>query len=166
VARIPRHGEAHATASPPPKADLATDFGCFTPNSGRGSARAVRGNFDPKRSSHKSWAGPGEARGQDLHRLRVERGFDFLGYHFGPEGLSVAKKTIEQFVERALRLYEQEPGELGGSSRLGSYVRRWVGWVVAESTKGLTHPKPGPVRAPSLALSPTMTTTAVTIGQL
>ncbi len=40
---------------------------------------------------------------------RVERGFDFLGYHFGPEGLSVAKKYIEQFVERALRLYEQEP---------------------------------------------------------
>ncbi len=25
---------------------------------------------------------------------RIERGFDFLGYHFGPDGLSVAKKTI------------------------------------------------------------------------
>ena len=62
---------------------------------------------------------------------RVERGFDFLGYHFGPEGLSVAKKTIEKFVERALRLYEQEPRELGGSSRLGLYVRRWVGWAKA-----------------------------------
>ncbi len=62
---------------------------------------------------------------------RIERGFDFLGYHFGPEGLTMAAKTIEQFVERALRLYEQEPGELGGSSRLGLYVRRWVGWTGA-----------------------------------
>ncbi len=37
---------------------------------------------------------------------RIERGFDFLGYRFGPDGLSVAKKTIEQFVARAIRLYE------------------------------------------------------------
>jgi hypothetical protein len=28
-------------------------------------------------------------------------------------------RTIEQFVERAIRLCEQEPGELVGSSRLG-----------------------------------------------
>ena len=42
---------------------------------------------------------------------RIERGFDFLGYHFGPDGLSVAKKTVENFVARAIRLYEQEPGE-------------------------------------------------------
>jgi len=35
---------------------------------------------------------------------------DILGYYFGPDGLSVAKKTIENFVARAIRLYEQEPG--------------------------------------------------------
>ncbi len=40
---------------------------------------------------------------------RFEKGFEFLGYHFGPNGLSVATKTIEQFVARATRLYEQEP---------------------------------------------------------
>ncbi len=57
---------------------------------------------------------------------RIERGFDFPGYHFGPEGLSVAKKTVENFVARAIRLYEQEPGEACASSRLGLYVRRWV----------------------------------------
>ena len=57
---------------------------------------------------------------------RIERGFDFLGCHFGRDGLSVTKKTIEQFVERAIRLYEQEPGEANGSSRLGVYVRRRV----------------------------------------
>ncbi len=60
---------------------------------------------------------------------RIEKGFDFLGYHFGPEGLTVAAKTIEQFVERVLRLYEQEPREPCGSSRLGAYVRRWAGWA-------------------------------------
>ncbi len=62
---------------------------------------------------------------------RIERGFDFLGYHFGPEGLSVAKTTIEQFIERAIRLYEQEPGETYASARLGLYVRRWIRWVRA-----------------------------------
>ena len=40
---------------------------------------------------------------------RIERGFDFLGYHFNPAGLTVAKATIEKFVARATRLYEQEP---------------------------------------------------------
>ncbi len=62
---------------------------------------------------------------------RIERGFDFLGYHFGPAGLSVAAKTIERFVARAIRLYEQEPGEALASARLGLYVRRWVGWAGA-----------------------------------
>jgi len=43
---------------------------------------------------------------------RVEKGFDFLGYHISPEGLSLAKKTIENFIARAARLYEQETGSL------------------------------------------------------
>ena len=47
-------------------------------------------------------------------------GFDFLGYHFSPEGLSMAEKTIEKFLARAVRLYEQEQGEPFGSPRLGS----------------------------------------------
>lgn len=34
---------------------------------------------------------------------KIEKGFDFLGYHFSPEGLSVALKTVEQFVARAGR---------------------------------------------------------------
>ena len=71
---------------------------------------------------------------------RIERGFDFLGYHFGPEGLSVAKKTIERFVERAIRLYEQDRKERSGPSRLDTYVERWRGWVVG----GLTWQQVGP----------------------
>ncbi len=62
---------------------------------------------------------------------RTESGFDFLGYHFRPGQLSVAGKTIERFVARAIRLYEQEPGEACVSSRFGLYVRRWVRWASA-----------------------------------
>ena len=33
------------------------------------------------------------------------------------------------FLERAIRLYEQEPGEEMAPARLGAYVRRWEGWA-------------------------------------
>ncbi len=55
---------------------------------------------------------------------RIEKGFDFLGYHFGPDGLRVAKATIQRFVERAARLYEQEREVPEGLSVLGMYIRR------------------------------------------
>jgi RNA-directed DNA polymerase len=60
---------------------------------------------------------------------RTEKGFDFLGFHFSPEGLSVAEKTTEKFLARAVQLYEQEQGERFGSPSLGLYVRRWERWV-------------------------------------
>ena len=57
---------------------------------------------------------------------RIERGFNLLGYHFGPEDPTLATRIIEEFVERALRLYAQDPVErLAASSRLGLYVWRW-----------------------------------------
>jgi hypothetical protein len=34
---------------------------------------------------------------------RLERGFDFLGYHFAPTGLGVARITVERFIERVSR---------------------------------------------------------------
>ncbi len=62
---------------------------------------------------------------------RIEKGFDFLGYHFGSDGLTVAKATIEKFIKRASRLYEQERiGEVAPAA-LGMYIRRWVRWVWA-----------------------------------
>ena len=60
---------------------------------------------------------------------RIERGFDFLGYHFSPAGLSLAKKTIANFIEKASRLYEQERRTPSDVSPLEMYVRRWVGWA-------------------------------------
>jgi hypothetical protein len=60
---------------------------------------------------------------------RIERGFDFLGYHFSLAGLSMAKKTIENFIEKASRLYEQKRRAGSIVSPLEMYVRRWLGWA-------------------------------------
>ncbi len=68
---------------------------------------------------------------------RIERGFDFLGYHISPAGLTVAQHTIERFVTRVTQLYEHEPGEPFDSARLGDYVSRWVRWTTAGVTVAL-----------------------------
>ena len=55
------------------------------------------------------------------------KGFDFLGYSFEPKGLSIAPKTLANFLERITQLYEQ------GATvrRIGQYVRNWWRWVSA-----------------------------------
>jgi RNA-directed DNA polymerase len=38
---------------------------------------------------------------------KIDRGFDFLGFYFGKEGRTIAKKTVLKFAERiAVRLYK------------------------------------------------------------
>jgi hypothetical protein len=61
---------------------------------------------------------------------RVERGFDFLGYFLKPYSLSVSEKTVDRFIERIVRLYEQEPPD-GRHRRLGQYVLRWFRWLLS-----------------------------------
>jgi len=56
---------------------------------------------------------------------RVAKGFDFLGYHLKPNGLSVANKTRQRFVSRVTRLDEQ--GSI--SEVIEGYVRRWRCWA-------------------------------------
>ena len=60
---------------------------------------------------------------------RIEKGFDFLGYCLWPDRLTVAQATVERFLARVTRLYEQEQGRPLRSAPLGSYVRRWVRWT-------------------------------------
>ena len=60
---------------------------------------------------------------------RIEKGFDFLGFRLSPHGITMATATWERFVERALRLYEQDRREPDGSPRLDAYVLRWRGWA-------------------------------------
>jgi hypothetical protein len=75
---------------------------------------------------------------------KIERGFDFLGFHFSRGGLRIAKATVRRFVEHAARLYEQDREEPSMPSRLGRYVRRWVGWA-----KSGWHPgDPNPTKRP------------------
>ena len=67
---------------------------------------------------------------------RIERGFDFLGYHFSPERLSVAKKTIENFIEKASRLYEQKRSAGSSVTALEVYVRQRLRWSRAGLESG------------------------------
>ena len=50
---------------------------------------------------------------------RIAKGFDFLGYSFEPKGLSIAPKTLANFLERKTQLYEQG----ADVRRIGQYVR-------------------------------------------
>ncbi|NEQ70232.1 MAG: hypothetical protein F6K21_33025 [Symploca sp. SIO2D2] len=58
---------------------------------------------------------------------RVARGFEFLGYWFSPQGLSVAGKTVARMVEKVRRLYELGVSDEG----ILSYLVRWQRWVLA-----------------------------------
>ena len=62
---------------------------------------------------------------------KLEKGFDFLGYHFSPEGLSVAVVTWEKFAARWRRLYEQKKTHPERDALLGDYVMRWQRWTRA-----------------------------------
>jgi hypothetical protein len=52
---------------------------------------------------------------------RIAKGFDFLGYSFEPKGLSIAPKTLANFLDRMSQLYEQGADH----RRIGQYVRCW-----------------------------------------
>jgi hypothetical protein len=54
----------------------------------------------------------------------------FLGYHFDRTGISVANATLQRFIEKTARLYEQEKRDPEGPAVLGRYVRRWWAWAL------------------------------------
>jgi len=89
---------------------------------------------------------------------RIEKGFDSLGYLFHATALTVATKTIENFVTRYHRLYEQKKTAPDVEAVLGDYVQRWRRWVFAalrNEFKQSTLWICGDERAPALqALSP------------
>lgn len=63
---------------------------------------------------------------------RIERGFDFLGYHFSHGPLMLATKTIDNMLVKMHRLYEQKKTaspDKENAIDLGAYWRRWWGWV-------------------------------------
>ena len=62
-------------------------------------------------------------------------GSDFLGYHyFSAQGRRVSSATRVRFLQRAARLYEQEPGSL--AAPLGSGLALGAGWGVLVADAG------------------------------
>jgi len=63
---------------------------------------------------------------------KIEKGFDFLGYHFSRKQLRLADITVRLHVERLHRLYEQQIKKKATSDEialvLGGYVKRWQSW--------------------------------------
>jgi RNA-directed DNA polymerase len=74
---------------------------------------------------------------------RISRGFDFLGYHYQPQGLSIAIITVRKHLERCHQLYEQKCKEKATSIEvalaLGQYRQRWLRWCNA-GLAGLKQP--------------------------
>jgi RNA-directed DNA polymerase len=62
---------------------------------------------------------------------RIEKGFDFLGYHFGRADLRLAGKTIANAAEKIHRLYEQKQTARERAVALDEYLTRWKRWVTA-----------------------------------
>ena len=89
----------------------------------RGALKQLYGLLEPlKLTLHpdKTFIGP------------IQRGFDFLGYHFSRQPLRLACITVWRFKARLRQLYEQQqtaPDQ--GAAVLGNYVTRWRRWATA-----------------------------------
>ena len=66
---------------------------------------------------------------------RIEKGFDFLGYHFSRKTLQLADITVRKHVEHIVRLYEQQMLKKVTLHEmtliLDHYVKRWQRWCTA-----------------------------------
>lgn len=57
----------------------------------------------------------------DSHR--VKKGFDFLGFHCHPTGMTVSEATLSRRDQKVTRLSK------ASKHRVGVYLQRWAGWV-------------------------------------
>ena len=71
--------------------------------------------------------------------MKIERNFDFLGYHFSPKGLTLAEITVRKFAKRLLvRLYEsssfrnKSKEENPIPEAVSLYVKRFTTWGYIE----------------------------------
>ncbi len=60
---------------------------------------------------------------------KAEQGFDFLGYQFNREGITVAPATVQRGVTRIRRLDEHNRRRPSQASAVGVYVSRWWRWA-------------------------------------
>jgi hypothetical protein len=59
---------------------------------------------------------------------RFTNGFDFLGYQFGQEKITVSKRTLENHIRRLTQLYEQKKHLPHSKMLLDDYRQHWVTW--------------------------------------
>ena len=75
---------------------------------------------------------------------KIDKGFDFLGFHFSREGLTVAKMTVKKFndkltakvhkwwnrfYESGLKTVKKMKGEKTLAESISLYVKNWKKWV-------------------------------------
>jgi RNA-directed DNA polymerase len=60
---------------------------------------------------------------------RIAKGFDFLGYQFGKEKLTVSTRTLQNHIRRLTQLYEQKKHQPNWQMLLDDYRPRWLTWV-------------------------------------
>jgi hypothetical protein len=60
---------------------------------------------------------------------KIKTGFDFLGYQFGKEKITVSKRTLQNHIRRLSRLYEQKQHQPNLKMLLDDYRQHWVTWV-------------------------------------
>jgi len=58
---------------------------------------------------------------------KAAKGFDFLGFHYCPTGMTLADTTLSRHKAKLDRLYEQGASK----KRMGQYRARWLGWVMS-----------------------------------
>jgi len=59
---------------------------------------------------------------------KIDRGFEFLGYHISPTTVLPATRTVRQYAANISRLYEQGASQ----KRIEQYQRRWMGWCTGK----------------------------------
>jgi len=66
---------------------------------------------------------------------KIEKGFDFLGYHFSRQSIKLAKNTVNKHLEKIHQLYEQQKRKKATSNEmtliLDDYLKRWRRWCTA-----------------------------------
>jgi len=69
---------------------------------------------------------------------KISKGFDFLGYRFDGQNLTLAAKTVRKMTQKWQQLYEQagknKPTSKRDSFDVGAFVRyllRWIKWTTA-----------------------------------
>ncbi|UUO22030.1 hypothetical protein FGD67_01565 [Colwellia sp. M166] len=60
---------------------------------------------------------------------RIKNGFDFLGYQFGQEKITVSKRTLRNHIRRLTQLYEQKKHLPNWQMLIDDYRQHWVTWV-------------------------------------